>query len=505
MSARLWLIASGCVIVAAFAFVVEGKQSSAIREITLRGDELAPPNPDLLQKKLDWFVGQSSSQENLQAIAQTIANHYTLYERPVDIAIPDQSLSSGSLMVDIQESDWSQILIEPGNHFSSLAIRRMISLEPGQPVSGRVLTRQLDWLNRHPNLEVAAEVSEYENGETDLHLKVEDSKPFRLFATYGNNGVDLLGQERIGAGFQWNNVWNRGDQWTFMTILGHDSTKVHGYSSRYVHLLPWKHLVELEGYYVETALRQRFLNSRIEGTSWGVGVNYRIPLPGTEGFSHEMVIGMDYKQSDNDLAFGNLLTFSDTMIIQARIGYEAMLRDRWGATRGSAVWTISPGNLTGSNSDEAFGGSHPDADSNYHYVRLSLERVQRLPWDLTMVAKGGAQWSSERLLPTEQVSLGGANSVRGFDEHTFLGDWGAWGSVEVRSPELSVRQCSFQGIAFTDAGVTGLRGVHDRNRLVSAGLGLRFQVADHLSGFVDYGWGVNRSGSEVHFGLRAQY
>ncbi|MDA7613495.1 hypothetical protein N8586_00015 [Verrucomicrobiales bacterium] len=468
---------------------------------------LTPPKSKRLRTVLKTFLGEQVTPETAQMIAQTVADHFAICECPVDVTVPEQALDRGRLFLNVRESFWNSVLIVPGDYFSSQSIQHLLTNSPGQPVNSRRLTRQLDWINQHPHLSVTAEVSEFEDGATDLQLTIDDTDPFQVFTTYDNSGVALLGQSRFSAGFQWGNAWGIGDQWTLMALASDEADNFHGLATRYVHLLPWMHALELDAYYIDTALRQTLLGSSIEGTNWGISANYRVPLKGDPAgsYSHDVVLGVDYKQSDSDLVFGNLLTFSDTAIIQGRVGYEATLRDKWGATKADLAWVFSPGNLSNANSDASFGQSHVGAESTYHYARLRLERVQRLAFDATLYTKGAIQWSSERLLPSEQMSVGGAQNVRGFDEHSALGDWGAWGSLELRSPRLEWRQSELQLICFVEGGLTGLKGVHDRQRLVSTGLGLRFQIADHVSGFFDYGWGLNRTGGEAHIGIRAQY
>ncbi len=481
------------------------KDDSSVDHVTFH--ELTPPKPERLRSTLETFLGEHVTPDTAQVIAQTVADHFAKYERPVDVSVPEQPLDRGRLHLDVRESYWDRVLIVAGDHFTSRSIRRMLRVEPGQPVNGHQLTRQLDFLNEHPHLTATAEVHEFENGATDLQLTIADTDPFHMFATYDNSGVALLGQTRLSAGFQWGNAWGMGDQWTLMGLASDEFENFHGVATRYVHLLPWMHALEVDAYYIDTALRQSLLGTSIEGTNWGISASYRIPLEGNPSgtYSHHLTLGVDFKQADSDLVFGNLLTFSDTAIIQGHIGYEATLRDAWGATKANLTWFFSPGNLSSANSDAAFRRSHIGAESTYHYARIQMERVQRLPFDTTLYAKGAAQWSSERLLPSEQVSLGGARNVRGFDEHSALGDWGAWGSLELRSPRFEWRQGVLQLVGFVEGGLTGLNDVDDRERLSSTGLGVRLQIAEHLNGFFDYGWGLNRTGSEAHIGIRAQY
>ena len=136
---------------------------------------------------------------------------------------------------------------------------------------------------------------------------------------------------------------------------------------------------------------------------------------------------------------------------------------------------------------------------------------------------GQFHWSSQSLLPSEQLGIGGYDSVRGYEERQFNADTGIVASLEFRSPAFPVFSSkksskandSLLFLGFIDYG-------YGRNHtppfpgqkhqfLASIGPGLRYQAANSISVRCD--WGIrlhNRAGfpggtNLFHFGAVASY
>jgi hemolysin activation/secretion protein len=95
------------------------------------------------------------------------------------------------------------------------------------------------------------------------------------------------------------------------------------------------------------------------------------------------------------------------------------------------------------------------------------------------------QWTQQALVAGEQFGLGGAASVRGYEERELVGDKGAVVTLELGSPELLTRgtgdESSLRAFAFADGGTVANNlsapCAVDKTRcsLAAAGLGLAFE------------------------------
>jgi hemolysin activation/secretion protein len=109
------------------------------------------------------------------------------------------------------------------------------------------------------------------------------------------------------------------------------------------------------------------------------------------------------------------------------------------------------------------------------------------------IARIATQITPDSMLPLEQFSIGGVESVRGYRQNFRVGDSGVVGSLEVRFPILQQDGGigTVQLAPFVDIGRVWNNNpalpVPSPRSLVSTGLGLRWQVGNAFSARVDWG------------------
>jgi hemolysin activation/secretion protein len=119
--------------------------------------------------------------------------------------------------------------------------------------------------------------------------------------------------------------------------------------------------------------------------------------------------------------------------------------------------------------------------------------VRQFAPDTILLVRSNLQMADRPLLSLEQFGVGGANSVRGYRQDRILADNGLFSSIEARIPIFRIPQIdSVAQIApFIDYGVvwsSGDRPDPDPGQLLSVGLGLRWQFADHINARLDWGF-----------------
>jgi hemolysin activation/secretion protein len=244
------------------------------------------------------------------------------------------------------------------------------------------------------------------------------------------------------------------------------------------------------------------------------GVRYVIPLPSIGKLMHQVTFGFDFKQSDSDLFFGGDQVFgSPTDIFQGVLAYHASLKDRLGSTSFRASVFASPGGWNSRNSDEAFESQRSGASSEYLHGQLGLDRVTRLPGNFSLVTRALWQWSDGNLLASEQLGLGGFNTVRGYEESEARGDGGFLLSAELRTLPLHPARGfglpvndELQFLGFVDWGSATLHdplsSENDRIALAGVGIGLRYAFNPWLSVRFDWGWQLKDTGFNDRFDNR---
>ncbi len=190
---------------------------------------------------------------------------------------------------------------------------------------------------------------------------------------------------------------------------------------------------------------------------------------------------------------------STTNIFQFRVSYQARVNDSMGTTAAQASVYYSPGGFNSENTDSAFEEQRVFAQAEYVYGRVTLQRTLKLPWKMTVVATVAGQLAGGNLLPSEQFSLGGGTSIRGYEEAIANGDRGWLGSVEIQSPPIMILGRRYGGpddelkfLAFFDAGgisnVDRLPGEDSYIGLSGIGIGVRYRVSTRVGVRFDYGW-----------------
>jgi len=420
------------------------------------------------------------------------------------ILVPEQNIDNGVIQLWLLEGKVGQVTVKNEGHkwFTDPFILKNVRLRPNGPVDSFKLTEDLNWLNANPFRQVDVAFKPGKSlGLTDIELQVVDRAPFRPYFGYENSGTRFTGEDRLLTGFNWGNAFGLDHQlnYQYSTDVGFDLIQAH--SASYLAPLPWRHNLLFYGSYVDGKADFSSVGSSTssEAHSWQASVRYSIPLHNYKKYRHEASIGFDFKRSNNDLLAGgtNILQHSDTDVAQFAASYTGVLPDHWGETSFGLELYYSPGELGPNNNDSDFNALRTNAPANYFYGRLNIERVTRLPYNFSWIFRGWGQLSTDRLLPSEELALGGYNTIRGYDERVIIGDNGWIINNELRTPPIPLGLLAMddqvQFLGFFDCGGERLidaipaDGIDPNRVLYSTGVGLRYTVSRHFSFRFDYG------------------
>ncbi len=233
-------------------------------------------------------------------------------------------------------------------------------------------------------------------------------------------------------------------------------------------------------------------------------------------YKESIEAGFDYKYNKDSLEFGNAPAANTLYDIdQFVLTYNGAETDPWGSlTIGESLY-ISPGNWAATTTTRSSTTPTTGATSDYVYNTLVLERLTRLPEDWSLILRGTVQSSNANLAPSEQLGLGGYDTVRGYDEREVNTDDGFIFTTEVRTPTISFGElggCSafkdeLQFLGFWDYGDGSnhnpLPGETNEIPLSSVGAGLRYTINTYLSIRYDYAFQLLRTGFDNDHGSRS--
>jgi hemolysin activation/secretion protein len=436
------------------------------------------------------------------------------------ILVPEQNIETGVIQLWFLEGKVGEVTVKNEGHkwFTDQFILKNVRLRPAGTVDSLKLTEDLNWLNGNPFRQVDVAFKPGKGlGLTDVELQVVDRVPFRPYFGYEDSGTRFTGEDRLLTGFNWGNAFGLDHQFNYQYSTDTSFDLLRAHSASYLAPLPWRHTLMVYGSYVDA--KAKFPGgTTADGHSWQASGRYSVPLRDVGKYRHEVSAGFDFKRSNNNLLSGgtNVLQNSDTDIAQLALGYSGAAPDHYGKTSFGLEGYYSPGGFTDGNSDTNFSQLRADSKAQYFYGRLNVERITRLPYDFSWVLRGWGQVASERLLPSEELALGGFNTIRGYDERVVVGDNGWIINNELRTPAIPLGLLGMadqlQILGFFDYGAirlidpTSADGKDPDKTLYSAGVGFRYTVSRHLSLRFDYGFPltqkeINAANSRFHTGV----
>lgn len=404
----------------------------------------------------------------------------------------------------------------------------------GDALTTSQIVRDVSRLNRNPEFQTAGislRQGEFA-GETDVTLRLTNSPPWSVFAGYDDAGNSVIGLDRLMAGGRYYGLLGRGDvlSYQFTTVVDFESYLAHAVS----YSLPTfnDHTLTAYGALASVDADLDFMRStnsvlHTTGDNLLAGVRYAIPLTHGRRYRDELYGGFEFKDIETSLtdSASGLQFFNNPYKVGVfLVGYRAYLPDPRGLLSpnpGKTVFHVegdfAPGSLVGGDSDADYERVRTGAESTFFVGRVGFDRETPLGWLLFWNVGGEFQWSSTRLLPSEAFSIGGVDTVRGFEQGVLLGD----GGFVVRN-ELGINLPWLRRtLAFARAGEVADRfrvyGFFDygRNFVVDsqgeaelgiggAGGGVRLRLSRYLDLDLSYAFQVTGEDVEVQAGSAAE-
>lgn len=520
--------------------LVIGESVEAVRNVVPTADSafvllsptLGPFDAAEINKRLAAGGGRVIDERLLAAIAQVIENFIRQNGYPsASVIVPTQDFADGVARVivalgtsakSLAAAEWKirKINMQGARWFSESLLREKLRIEQGGILRYSELDSAINWTNNNPFRRVRVHLEPVPNtGEADLTIAVQDALPLRLVASVDNGGNSVVGRNRYIAGLSYANLWGLDHQVSYNYITTNRPKYYQAHGLDYRVPLPWRHFLQLSGSYFRA--QPEFLGGFFgqDAETITADLRYSVPLL-TGDKSLEAYGALSFKQSNNNLTwdptFWNIDVLSTkTDIFQFNVGLSSVLRDKRGAWALGASLIVSPGAINSRNTDRAFDAGNPrfgsggdsvrfGARARYAYATISVQRLLNLGHGWDLMSRAVLQGSQSNLLPSEQLTIGGAASVRGFNESIFAGDQGFVFVNELMAPMwkkalpyISKRRGPLEGrfLAFLDMADVGVREPYTTDQpsyaLVGAGVGVRMNLATNFALTADYGWQVS--------------
>ncbi len=460
------------------------------------------------QAVLEPFIGEHEGLEGLQSAADALeqsirAQGYSFHR----VVLPPQTLQGGTVQLKVVEFKLGNIVVDNNQYFTDRNIlRSMPGLNLQESPNIKRLARSLRLANNHPARQLTLGFRESETEQAiDAVLTVEDRSPYSLFTVLQNTGSEGTGEYRLSLGYQYSNLFDRDHVLSIVYTTSPDETDAvsqAGISYR----IPFYSISstlsfsysdsDIESATIETGPsdsgdQTNFFSITGKGTAAFLGYVYS--LPGSGLYQHDLSVNYEDKSFDNDLFLAGDPVPPPCVELGGEVRSTPVSLAYKGIVRGTSH---ALGFTLGFYSNQS-GGQYGDdyayecvssglAKSDWSATRYSFKYDQRIggEWLVSMRAQG--QSADERLIPGEQFGLGGAFSVRGYEERSILGDDGWQASLEFWTPTFAGN--SMNALVFYDTGSVSQADAVDPASIetqdievAGAGLGLRWVWNNQLS------------------------
>lgn len=449
-----------------------------IRAFEISGNTLLPA--DLANASVEPFIGGERSFADIEQARLALQALYTQAGYgAVQVTVPEQEITGGVIRFKVIEARLARIEIQDGRyHDRENILAALPELREGRSPNTRDLARSLALANESMVKQTLVTLNTGSQiGEIDAKVAVKDDNPWHGFVSAENNGSeDSGGDWRLSAGISHGNVFNRDQLVAVQAITSVENPEdvqiLGGYWK--VPLPSLGDAIELSGSYASVSGNITAAGGSMgyQAAGYAAGMRYVHNLEPFGDYKHNLSAGLDYRLVETEQ---NITP--DYSLTPLSIAYGGSLLTPEAQTRFALSYARNLGlaHLGNVRRIAANGGQ----DKHYDVARASISHNLNFKsgWEVLLAANG--QWTSEPLPGAEDFGIGGAASVRGFEEREIAGETGVRAGVEVTTPVvLKQERAALRLVGFADFAQIADEVTGTDTAIASAGLGARLRIAD---------------------------
>jgi len=473
-----------------------------------------------IRKLMAPYENRTYTLENLREVARVITNRYRAKGYITSkVIIPPQRIAEDQVVFRVVEGKLGKVEVQGNRYFRKKMIRKEISTDSGEILNYNQLERDVLHINANVDREVKAVLLPGEIPETtDLLLQVKDRFPLHVGYHFDNLGTKQTGRNRMGVGFTDNNLLSLDD----ILVARFQATERGAFIGTNVdYVLPLngsKTQIEFGYTHVNTKLGKEFEDLDVRGRANTFTTSFLQRLFDTDHWEGSFIGGFDFKEIETSVG-GRDFTRDNLRVL--RLASQLAEKDSRGRFFLTNEFHIGFSDFLGASDKEDKNASRPGATSQFFRYNVGAARLQRLWFSSFAILQATAQFTPDKLASVERYRLGGAETVRGYPEGEFIGDYGFLGRAELRFPfyfipkdwkvprtEDPLRN-AFHFVGFCDYGQAFTKGAsatdREKRTLAGVGGGIRVNLARRIVARIDWGYPVGSKPAEketrLHFSL----
>jgi len=448
------------------------------------------------------YLGQEISLADVYGVAGDVSNLYLADGFILSFAIvPPQTIRGGIVRIKVVEGYVSEILVEgpaansifadsPGQTPHDLVIAYAEKITSEGPLRLKDLEKYILLAGDLPGVTAKGVLTPSPDvpGASNLVMLVEFDRA-NAFMSADNRGTRFVGPYQLGTGLNLNSVAGLYEQVGVQLVRASEHRELRFGSGTYQHQLGTegtKLNLSVGRTFSEPGFTLKDFGLKSFTTTFSAGIYHPWMRSRSENLS--TTLEFDFRNTKTDIFKAPL---AEDRLRVFRIGgvydfVDSLRGINLVGLKYSQGVDILHSKISGS---ELL--SRENGHSDFGAARLDLSRLQAVLPALTILGTATGQYAFSQLLASEEFSLGGERFGRAYDPSEITGDHGAAAKLELQYG-ISGDGPIFNGLqiyGYYDIGAVWHRlkpnQGSSRESLASTGLGVRLNLADNVSGYVE--------------------
>ena len=477
-------------------------------EIKVNGNTVLPIGK--IEESVYPFLGETKTIEDVEKARAALEKTYQdAGYLTVSVSIPQQEVNAGIIKLQVTEGSVEKLRIKDSQYTSMAEIKwRVGEFSEGKVPHFPTAQTQLGTVNRGQNRQVTPVLRAGKSpGKVEVDLKVQDKLPLHGNLELNDRYSQNTSRMRLNGGLRYENLWQKDHSIGISFQLSpQELHEVKVISGTYV--IPRMNGDYFAAYGVISKSDISAVGDvNVVGNGVILGARYIHPLPLVNNYYHSLTLGADHKDFKESIRIiGSDVGNNPIAYTAFSLAYEGSLNLQASQTQMNVGVNFAPRGL--GNTEEEFRNKRSFAKPNYAFLRGDLKHTQKLPLNWALQAKLSGQLANDPLISTEQFTVGGLESVRGYVESQLLGDNGLFASLELRTPPLVKYMTNnafknyikeIYAFSFIDAGhvstLKPLPGQDKNSEIASTGLGVKLKFNKGVFTNLDYAYALRDTGN----------
>jgi hemolysin activation/secretion protein len=478
-----------------------------------------------VERAVTPFLGEKKSLEDVEGARGALekAYHDAGYLTVV-VVIPVQKVQNNEVALAVTEAPVGRLRVVEAQYFSLGEIKaRLPELAEGKVPQFDQMQDELATLNRSADRRVSPILRPgKEAGTVEVELKVQDQLPLHGSVELNDRHSEGTTPTHASASIHWDNLWNSQHS-LGVTLQGVPEQPNESRVLSFNYNWPQRNGNMLALYGVHSSSDVAVSEGiNMLGAGDIYGLRYVANLPGSNDFFHSATLGVDYKDFNQTVAQLNSGSFNTPITYMPfYAGWDGSFTGRGRETRLGVNFNFHVMGLVGT--EQQFADKRFKGRPNYAFLRGNFAHKELWDSGWSAQVRGSWQLAGQALVSNEQFSIGGVDTVRGYNDSAASGETGMALTLEASTPNLIKSTAASLApayvndvrlLAFMDRGratVVDPLFANSRFDLASYGIGLRVSGPRGLSLTLDWAIAQNQMNktqqgdNRLHFRLAQEW